>query len=73
MPLPNKRKKQLALQRDAIAKKRKALPLSDIALSEERPKVTKEDSSPINAVVGPDTISSLHGKKRTPSYCRSNS
>jgi hypothetical protein len=61
MPRPNKRKKQLAVQRDAIAKKRKAL-----TLLEERPKGTKEDSSPTEAVVVPDTISSLHGKKRTP-------
>jgi hypothetical protein len=61
MPRPNKRKKQLAVQRDAIAKRRKALPLL-----EERPKVTNEDSSLTEAVVVSDTISSLHGKKRTP-------
>jgi hypothetical protein len=61
MPRPNKRKKQVAVQPDAIAKRRKASPLV-----EDKLMVKKEDSSPINAVVGPDAISTLHGEERTP-------
>jgi hypothetical protein len=59
MPRPNKRKQQLAVQRDAIAKRRKASPLLEDRLIETK----EEDSSPINAVVGPDTINSLHGNE----------
>jgi hypothetical protein len=35
-------------------------------LLEESLKVPKEESSPIDAIVVPDAISSLHGKKSTP-------
>jgi stress response protein YsnF len=52
---------QLAAVQDDIGKRRKIL-----KLLEERLKVAKEDSSPVDATVGPDTISSLHGKKSTP-------
>jgi hypothetical protein len=66
MPQPNKRKKQLAAVhiavQDGIGKKRKASTLLEERLKEE----SKEDSLPIDAIVGPDTISSLHRKKRTP-------
>jgi hypothetical protein len=51
MPRPNKRKKQFAAVQDDIGKRRWAW---------------NEDSSPIEAIFGPDTISSLRGKKRTP-------
>jgi hypothetical protein len=61
MPRPNKRKEQLAAVQDDIGKRRKAS-----KLSKERLNAPKEDSSPIEVIVVPDTISSLHGKKRTP-------
>jgi hypothetical protein len=61
MPQPNKRKNQIAVAQDAIAKRRKTS-----KILEERLKVPKEDSLPVEAMVVPDTISSLHGKKRTP-------
>jgi hypothetical protein len=63
MPRPNKRKKQLAAVsiQDGIGKRWKTS-----KTREERLKVPNEDSSPIDAIVVPDTISSLHGKKRTP-------
>jgi hypothetical protein len=61
MPRPNKRKKQLTAVQDGTGKRRKTS-----KPREERLKEPKEDSSPIEAFVVPDTISSLHGKKRTP-------
>jgi hypothetical protein len=66
MPQPNKRKKQLAdgvpvQDIDAMSKRRKTS-----KLLEERLKVPKEDSSPIDAIVVPDAISSLHGNLLTP-------
>jgi transposase-like protein len=63
MPQPNKRKaKQLASEQDGIGKRRKISKPREERLK----KVPKEDSLPIDAIVVPDTISSLHGKKRTP-------
>jgi hypothetical protein len=61
MPRPNKRKKQLAAVQDGIGKRRKASKLREEWLS-----VPKEDSSPIEAIVGPDTISSLHANTALP-------
>jgi hypothetical protein len=62
MPLPNKRKKQLAAVQDDSGERRK-----ESKRREERLKALKENSSPIEAIVVPDTISSsLYGKKRTP-------
>jgi hypothetical protein len=48
MPRPNKRKKQLVIQRDVIAKRRKTT-------KDERLKVPKEDLSPVDAIVAPET------------------
>jgi hypothetical protein len=56
-----KRKKQPAVVQDVMTKRRKT---SEIL--EERLKVPTEDSSSFDAIVVPDTISSLQGKKRTP-------
>jgi hypothetical protein len=62
MPRPlNKRKKQLASVEDAVAKRRKTS-----KLLEESLKVPKENSSPIDAIVVPDAITSLHGEESTP-------
>jgi predicted chitinase len=58
---PNKRKEHLAGVQDAIAKRQKTS-----KRLEERLEAPKEDSSPIDAIVVPDAISSLHTKKRTP-------
>jgi hypothetical protein len=60
MPRPNKRKKQLAAVQDGTGKRQMAS-----KLGEEKLKVPKEESSPIDAIVAPETITSLHGKKRT--------
>jgi hypothetical protein len=58
----NKRKKQLAtVQNDVVGKRRKTSKLLAESLE-----VPKEDSSPIDAIAVPNTIGSLHGKKRTP-------
>jgi hypothetical protein len=57
----NKRKKQLAAVQDGIGKRQRTSKLREETLN-----VPKEDSSPIDAIVVPDTITSLHGKKRTP-------
>jgi hypothetical protein len=55
-----KRKKQLAgAVQDAIAKRRKTS-----ELVEEMLDVPKDDSSSIEAITAPDTISSLHGKRK---------
>jgi hypothetical protein len=68
MPQPNKRKKQKQVADgvpvqdiDAMSKRRKTS-----KLLEESLKVPKAESSPIDAIVVPDAIPSLHGKKRTP-------
>jgi hypothetical protein len=61
MPRSNKRKKQLAAVEDGTGKRRKTS-----KPREERLKVPNEDdSSPIEAIVGPDTISSLHAEAAT--------
>jgi hypothetical protein len=59
---PSKRKEYLAAGvQDAIAKRRKASELMG-----EKLNVPKDDSLSIDAIAVPDTISSLHGKIRTP-------
>jgi hypothetical protein len=61
MPRPHKRKKQLAAVavQDGAEKRQRAS-----KIQEEKLKAPKEESSPVDEVVAPETITSLHRKKQ---------
>jgi hypothetical protein len=64
MPRPDKRKKQLV-----VTSPYNGMPLrrgGRYRSSETNVNVPKEESSPVDAIVAPGTITSLHMKKRTP-------